>query len=224
MSPDPAGLAAVNVNNPQTWNQYAYVRNLSTILRDPLGLMNDCGGICVPFSQNLGNGCTKSWDYYWIMGTDGIEYQIPEFNITCAEANAGGPISIGNDPRNGGNGLEITKSDARIRCDNGLLTKTLFAGLASSKASAVNTAEYAIDKLHELFSSKSFQAGAGASVATVLTEAGATDVLATTAGAATSEVLIPLGAAALAGYTLYEGYKGARDYWNEHQNDCNSVP
>ncbi len=36
--PDPAGLAAVDLTNPQTWNRYAYVANnpLSTV--DPLGM------------------------------------------------------------------------------------------------------------------------------------------------------------------------------------------
>jgi RHS repeat-associated protein len=116
------------------------------------------------------------------------------------------------------------KSDARVRCDNGLLVKTAFAGLASAKASVVNTADYALDQLHELFSSKSFQAGAGASVAGTLTATGATDVVATTAGAAVSEVLIPLALAGFTGYTVYEGYEGARDYWNEHQNECNNIP
>jgi RHS repeat-associated protein len=38
MSPDPAGLAAVDPTNPQSWNGYAYVINDPTTLTDPQGL------------------------------------------------------------------------------------------------------------------------------------------------------------------------------------------
>ena len=38
ISPDPAGLAAVDLTNPQSLNRYAYVRNNPTTLADPLGL------------------------------------------------------------------------------------------------------------------------------------------------------------------------------------------
>jgi RHS repeat-associated protein len=40
LSPDPAGLAAVDPTNPQSWNRYAYVMNQPTTLIDPFGL---CG-------------------------------------------------------------------------------------------------------------------------------------------------------------------------------------
>jgi len=43
VSPDPAGLAAVDPSNPQSWNRYAYVTNNPLALTDPLGL-GDCGG------------------------------------------------------------------------------------------------------------------------------------------------------------------------------------
>jgi RHS repeat-associated protein len=36
--PDPAGLAAVDITNPQTWNKYAYVGNNPLNSIDPLGL------------------------------------------------------------------------------------------------------------------------------------------------------------------------------------------
>jgi RHS repeat-associated protein len=104
MSPDPAGLAAVNLNNPQTLNRYSYVGNISTTLRDPLGLMNDCGGICVPFSVNIGGGCAMTVDYYWMTGSDGIDYQIPDFGFNCVTPGDNAPQSTGNDPRGGGNG------------------------------------------------------------------------------------------------------------------------
>jgi RHS repeat-associated protein len=43
LSPDPAGLAAVDITNPQTWNRYAYVGNNPVSHIDPLGLfLIDC--------------------------------------------------------------------------------------------------------------------------------------------------------------------------------------
>ena len=44
LSPDPAGLAAVDRDDPQTWNRYAYVRNTPTSLTDALGLLCDAVG------------------------------------------------------------------------------------------------------------------------------------------------------------------------------------
>jgi RHS repeat-associated protein len=44
ISPDPAGLAAVDPSDPQTWNRYAYVRNAPMTESDPLGLCDLIGG------------------------------------------------------------------------------------------------------------------------------------------------------------------------------------
>ncbi|HXJ95146.1 MAG TPA: RHS repeat-associated core domain-containing protein [Terriglobia bacterium] len=38
LTPDPAGLAAVDLTNPQSLNRYAYVLNNPTTLIDPSGL------------------------------------------------------------------------------------------------------------------------------------------------------------------------------------------
>jgi RHS repeat-associated protein len=42
MSPDPAGLAAVDLTNPQSFNRYAYVMNNPMTLVDPFGLQGQC--------------------------------------------------------------------------------------------------------------------------------------------------------------------------------------
>jgi RHS repeat-associated protein len=40
LSADPIGVKAVKLDDPQTWNMYAYVRNNPTTLTDPTGLQN----------------------------------------------------------------------------------------------------------------------------------------------------------------------------------------
>src|SRR5205823_5052966 len=52
ISPDPAGLAAVDITDPQTWNRYAYVRNTPTGLVDPTGL---CGQGDYSYTDENGN-------------------------------------------------------------------------------------------------------------------------------------------------------------------------
>ena len=42
LSPDPAGIAAVDLTNPQSLNRYAYVMNNPTTLTDPFGLQGQC--------------------------------------------------------------------------------------------------------------------------------------------------------------------------------------
>jgi RHS repeat-associated protein len=49
LSPDPGGVNAVHLDDPQTWNMYAYVRNNPTTLVDPLGLQQ----VVVECAQNM---------------------------------------------------------------------------------------------------------------------------------------------------------------------------
>ena len=105
LSPDPAGLAAVNPANPQAWNRYAYVSNNPLALVDPLGLVPPCtndpndGKICavqsITVTPGTMPGCVAS-------GTEGC---IP---FPCSVLGNGGgppsPVTIGGSPSGGGSG------------------------------------------------------------------------------------------------------------------------
>ena len=55
MSPDPAGLGAVDLTNPQSLNRYAYALNNPTTLTDPKGLCPNSNPNCPgPGRQNVG--------------------------------------------------------------------------------------------------------------------------------------------------------------------------
>jgi RHS repeat-associated protein len=63
ISPDPAGLGAVSMTNPQSWNRYAYVGNNPLTTTDSLGLdgcVNSKGDSCDPFADDP-NGSGGSW-------------------------------------------------------------------------------------------------------------------------------------------------------------------
>ena len=66
LSPDPAGLAAVNHSNAQSWNRYAYVVNNPLAFTDPQGL-----GDVVPCGHGAsknGEAYTPAQATYWDLG------------------------------------------------------------------------------------------------------------------------------------------------------------
>ncbi len=63
MVPDPAGIGAVDITNPQTWNRYAYVGNNPRNAIDPLGLKKYCPSEdgCAWDVNDNGNGAGYGW-------------------------------------------------------------------------------------------------------------------------------------------------------------------
>ena len=84
ISPDPAGLAAVDPSNPQTWNRYAYVGNNPMTSVDPTGLEPDLSswGTCI----DAYNGCTPLCDPYIdpqdCPSTNATPVQVPNETVT----------------------------------------------------------------------------------------------------------------------------------------------
>jgi RHS repeat-associated protein len=65
ISPDPAGLAAVDPTNPQSWNRYAYVMNDPMIFVDPLGLGIQCADVLYVHTEGGEIVSTEVVDYCW---------------------------------------------------------------------------------------------------------------------------------------------------------------
>ncbi len=119
MTPDPAGLAAVDPTDPQTWNRYAYVRNIPVILSDSLGLTPSCntaktnesqpdntsaGGpsatesdsdLADPEAPQQGSGCTVSPWYYSDGGGGGVAGLDGGYNGDDSGFGVGSPLGYG---------------------------------------------------------------------------------------------------------------------------------
>jgi RHS repeat-associated protein len=64
LSPDPAGMVAVNPWNPQTWNRYAYVGNNPTTYNDPSGLQKPLCGFWGNLHCNSGDPSQPYGDWF----------------------------------------------------------------------------------------------------------------------------------------------------------------
>ena len=73
ISPDPAGLAAIRLNTPQSWNRYAYVLNNPLALIDSLGLdcvyLNEDGSAVEEIDSSSNSGECATNGGYWIEGS-----------------------------------------------------------------------------------------------------------------------------------------------------------
>jgi RHS repeat-associated protein len=69
-SPDPAGISATQIEDPQTWNRYAYVRNSPLNMTDPTGL---CSHLETRSDETVTSGCYTGYPGGGGSGGDGSE-------------------------------------------------------------------------------------------------------------------------------------------------------
>jgi RHS repeat-associated protein len=97
ISPDPAGLSAVDPSDPQTWNRYAYARGNPLGTTDPSGLCSDYDPSCADFSVTV-HACPNWWNIWcWATGGNGTsplppsQYQAFNAGVNPNSGNPGAP-------------------------------------------------------------------------------------------------------------------------------------
>ena len=134
ISPDPAGIAAVDPGNPQSWNRYAYVINNPLELIDPLGL------VCHQFiDATFEGGLIVSYSLYEV----------------CDDS--GGPQRFGGGDRGGGSGSQAKNaSDQLAKLLNLLKNCPPAAGMAISLTQMQNSGKVVLTNLGTADGSTSF--------------------------------------------------------------------
>ena len=121
-SPDPAGIAAVDPTDPQTWNRYAYVRNSPLEMADHTGL---CGAWVTVTDYQGGEGWDESDD-----SPCGFWYVLQYFGYGGFLGGYGGyyPSGGGGGGSGRGGGGTVSGKQPDTRCP-GKLTSGLVSGL-----------------------------------------------------------------------------------------------
>jgi len=118
ISPDPAGLAAVDPTNPQTWNRYAYVTNQPLSFTDPLGLylpvcpmsVIELGQCRWSYSSVVGWGS----DFFDFMGSEGDWFS--DWGAAFGSYSTGGWFGPGRSAANKGLQQSTGKTKTKAEC------------------------------------------------------------------------------------------------------------
>ena len=124
LTPDPAGLAAMDISSPQTWNRYAYVNNNPVSASDPTGL--DSYLSCTPTDKNastcqqqiVGNYNSQNLQTAWVQGTSDANGRVAQVRVRVLDANLG-YISLPGAPGSASRFCELTWVKSKDLNQNG---------------------------------------------------------------------------------------------------------
>src|ERR1700722_349688 len=164
ISPDPAGLAAVSITDPQSWNRYAYVRDSPLIFIDSLGLSVKCklqtGGIIdLPTAracQEWGGTVLDPWDPCAVPGS-------------CTGSGGNGGAAAGG-AGDGGGGGPANNKNAPPKCSSLGALGVLAAAI--SEASQLTGTGYILGVQGSVLAANGVGAEGGGSVSLVSDPAG----------------------------------------------------
>jgi len=150
VSPDPAGLAAVDPTNPQSWNRYAYVENDPIDYYDPLGLNKDnncilngiesyCSWVPSGGGGGGGGGGIPVYGIATCSGTTQInsDYAPTVYYYPCYVVIGYAPVSSGNS--NGGGVLSRLWHNVVCTAATTLVATSLLAGDGTNTTSVGGT-------------------------------------------------------------------------------------
>jgi RHS repeat-associated protein len=87
LTPDPAGLAVMDITNPQTWNRYAYVSN------NPLSNIDPTGLACYPLEKQMFGSCAPFMNNGVNFGGNWNEFDLFNIPVTTQTYTPAQPIS-----------------------------------------------------------------------------------------------------------------------------------
>ena len=124
ISPDPAGLSAVDPSDPQTWNRYSYARGNPLGNTDPSGLCSDYDPPCTgPIFYAVGIACHNWWNIFcWLGGSNGTS-PLPPSQYQASNAgvnpNSGNPGAQSGSTGQGGGvaALKVNASNKAVSCE-----------------------------------------------------------------------------------------------------------
>jgi RHS repeat-associated protein len=145
LSPDPAGLGAVDSGNPQTWNRYSYAGNSPLNAVDSTGLCTIfVGGVSDRFNNSAFNAAAQQYGGLYIAPFDGQSAvgAIGDIAVTDASGNTSDLVNAINAWQDDPNGIQIVAFSGGAQAFSTAVESGQLGNVSSGAVSAINQVTY----------------------------------------------------------------------------------